>query len=303
MSAVPGVEFTPDLIRRIATFAGRLAAAREREDVGSKRALQGEGQEFVGHRPYRPGEDLRQLDWELLARLDRPFVRILRSNASEAWVVVIDTSASMAIGRPGKLQSAAEAAAASISLGLRLGAEVTLVWFQPEAGLRTLHVGRSPELERMFAALGDLRTFGSHDVASSTPPAGGIEAHLVGPSATVPGLVRRRSGAGRVFLFGDFIDVQYDAVLQLAGGRRRVHLGQVLSPEEWNPAEAVTWVDPETGERHPGASGGPARLGAYRRRLERFVEGWEVLARAHAMGHAAWSSADPFERFLPALLR
>lgn len=301
--AGPGVVFTPELIRRIGTFAGRLAAAREREDVGSKRALQGEGQEFVGHRPYRPGEDLRQLDWELLARLDRPFVRVQRSNASEAWVVVIDTSASMGTGHPGKLQSAAEAAAASISLGLRLGAEVTLVWVHPGSGLRTLHIGSSRELERMFTALGEMHAHAPQEAATSKPAPGGLESHLAGKDATVPGLVRRRSGAGRVILLGDLLDVDHGAVLRLAGGRRRVHLGQVLSPEEWDPPGTVTWVDPETGVRRAGASADPMRLGAYRRRLEGFVEGWEALARSHGMGHAAWSSADPFERFLPGLLR
>ena len=35
---------------------------REREEVGRRRALQGEGEEFVGHRPYRIGDDLRHLD-------------------------------------------------------------------------------------------------------------------------------------------------------------------------------------------------------------------------------------------------
>jgi uncharacterized protein (DUF58 family) len=305
-AASQDVFFSHELIRRIGAFAGRLAAAREREDVGSKRALQGEGQEFVGHRPYRAGEDLRQLDWELLARLDRPFVRVQRSNASEAWVVVIDTSASMGIGSPGKLQSAAETAAASISLGLRLGAEITLVWFQPgvglqDGGLRTLSVGRTAELQKLLIALSGLR---AHDVSSGAAVApGGLESHLVGEHATVPALVRRRSGAGRVFLLGDFLDLDHDAVLRLFGGRRRVHLGQVLAPEEWNPVAAMGWVDPETGERRAGASADPARLSGYRRRLEGFVEGWEALARTHGMGHAAWSSSDAFERFLPGLLR
>ena len=43
-----------------ALIAAQLSATREREEVGRRRTLQGEGQEFVGHRPYRPGEDLRK---------------------------------------------------------------------------------------------------------------------------------------------------------------------------------------------------------------------------------------------------
>ncbi len=292
----PGVEFSPELIRRFGAFASRLANARENEDVGTKRALRGEGQEFVGHRPYRPGEDLRQLDWQLLARLDRPFVRIQRSSVSESWVVVLDTSASMGIGEPGKLQSAAEAAAASISLGLRLGASVKLVWMDPSGDLRTVGVRRASELRKLLAALEALRVHGDGH-------SGGLEALLEGPKAAVPDLVRREGGAGRVLLFGDFIDVDRLSLLRTLGGRRRVHLGQVLSPEEWRPSSSVTWLNPETGERRSATSGDAEGVGEYHQRLDRFLEGWAAHARTHAMAHAAWSSADPFERYLPELLR
>ena len=292
----PGVEFSPELIRRLGAFAGRLAAAREREDVGSKRALRGEGQEFVGHRPYRPGEDLRQLDWQLLARLDRPFVRIQRSGFSESWVVVIDTSASMGIGSPGKLQSAAEAAAACISLGVRLGASIKLVWMDLTLEVRIVEVRRAMELRRILASLVDLR---AHEDGQE----GGLECLLEGPKAALPGLVRREGGAGRIMLFGDFLDVDHGSLLRGLGGRRRIHLGQVLSPEEWRPPVVGAWLNPESGERRMGSQQSPAQVGGYHQRLDRFLDGWSSHAKAHGMAHAAWSSADSFERFLPGLLR
>ena len=68
----PTVRFPADFVSRLGAFAAQLSATREREEVGRRRTLQGEGQEFVGHRPYRPGEDLRKLDWDLYARVDRP---------------------------------------------------------------------------------------------------------------------------------------------------------------------------------------------------------------------------------------
>lgn len=292
----PGVEFSRELIRRIGAFAGRLAAAREREDVGTKRALRGEGQEFVGHRPYRPGEDLRQLDWQLLARLDRPFVRVQRSNVSESWIVVMDTSASMGVGVPGKLQSAAEAAAACISLGVRLGASVKLVWIDEASGLRTVAVRQPSELQKILAALAALRVHGSGT-------GGGLEALLKGPKAAVPELVRREGGAGRVLLFGDLLDVDPVSLTRALGTRRRVHLGQVLSPEEWSPGSHAAWRDPETGDRRTRAGDGPSGLGGYHQRLDKFLGAWAAHARTHRMAHAAWSSADPFERFVPELLR
>jgi len=133
---------------------------------------------------------------------------------------------------------------------------------------------------------------------------GGLERHLMGPEAAVPRLARRQSGAGRVLLFGDFLDVDRDAVLRLAGGRRRIHLGQVLSSSEWSPAPGHSFADPEASPAPEAATAAVgAQLAQYRRRLEGFVEGWADLARAHGMGHAAWSSSDAFESYLPGLLR
>lgn len=312
----PGVTFAPELLARIGTFASRLSAAREREDVARRRALQGEGEEFAGHRPYRPGEDLRRLDWNLLARLDRPFVRVHRAGSSESWVVLIDSSASMAVGRPGKMQSAAEAAAAAMALGLRLGARIELRLAKGDEPSAAMHLARRSdlaqavgELQRMDASKGcGLESFLGDDSLLSTLRAGSG---------------RGGRGAGRILLFGDFLDVDPRRVMALGQGRRHVHLGQVFAPEEWDPGArgsvdatagaaapssaapsalgGALWVDPE----HPSAPrpASAADIAQYLVRLEAFVESWSRLARDHRMTHAVWRSDEPFEDHLPALLR
>ena len=202
----PEVELPGTYLSRIGAFATQLAAAREREEVGRRRTLQGDGQEFVGHRPYRPGEDLRRFDWDLLARLDRPYVRVHRSEAREDWWIAVDASASMGVGRPGKLQSAAEAAGASIAVGLRLGARITLVSSGGEGPSRPVQLTRTAELGHGLAALGSMSAGGR----------GGLE-DLVASRGHRAGA----RGCGRLLLFGDFIDVDPADVLRLLGGRRR----------------------------------------------------------------------------------
>ena len=184
----PGVTIGPALVRRFGSFAGRLAAAREREEVGRRRALQGEGEEFVGHRPYRVGDDLRHLDWTLLARRgDRPFVRVHRSSASERWLVALDPSASMGIGRPGKLQSAAEAAGAAMALGLRLGSSITLLVpgdGQEFVGLLPAPVPRGWEFgARAGPPLGDCRPVGGIGGIGTRGP---LHLRTHGPRARAP---------------------------------------------------------------------------------------------------------------------
>ncbi len=291
----PGVEFQADFLARIGAFATQLAAAREREEVGRRRTLEGDGQEFVGYRPYRPGEDLRRFDWDLLARLDRPYVRVHRSEAREDWWIAVDASASMGVGWPGKLQSAAEAAAASIAVGLRLGAKITLVLSGGGDPIRPVHLTRTADLGRALAALAAVRAGG----------AGGLE-DLVSHH----GSRAEARGCGRLILLGDFLDVDPADVLRLLGGRRRTHLGQVLAPEEWDPAAgdggdpgAAEFVDPESGARGRAGSDPRRGLDRYEQSLDGFIARWSDLAAAHGISHRAWSSADAFERFLPDLLR
>ncbi|MDA1265673.1 MAG: DUF58 domain-containing protein, partial [Planctomycetota bacterium] len=120
----PAVALGGDYLRRVEQLTLRLAATKERREGAGSAAVVGAGEEFVGYRPYRDGEDLRGLAWDLLARLDRPYVRVTRREAAERWSVLLDTSASMAVGPPGKLQVAAEVVGALASLALRGGAAV-----------------------------------------------------------------------------------------------------------------------------------------------------------------------------------
>jgi len=287
--------FKGDFLARIGAFATQLAAAREREEVGRRRTLQGDGQEFVGYRPYRPGEDLRRFDWELLARLDRPYVRVHRSEAREDWWIAVDASASMGVGEPGKLQSAAEAAVASTAVGLRLGARITLVLSGSAGQARPLSLTRTEDLGRALATLGAAQAGGQ----------GGLE-ELVSHQGH-RAYARR---CGRLFLLGDFLDVDPADVLRMLGGRRRMHLGQVLAPEEWDPAAGARadpgtseYVDPESTAR--GRVGADPRRGLerYEQSLDAFITRWSGVAAAHGVSHRAWSSADAFESFLPDLLR
>src|SRR6185503_13057874 len=57
--------------------------------------LHGYSAEFQQHRPYRAGDDLKYLDWKLLARTDRLYSRQFRETTSMSVMLVIDPSASM----------------------------------------------------------------------------------------------------------------------------------------------------------------------------------------------------------------
>src|SRR5262245_20375284 len=51
--------------------------------------------EFQQHRPYRAGDDLKYLDWKILARTDRLYSKQFRETTSMSAMIVLDTSTSM----------------------------------------------------------------------------------------------------------------------------------------------------------------------------------------------------------------
>src|SRR5687768_18498735 len=70
--------------------------------AGSHRSpFHGYSSEFQQHRPYRTGDDLKYLDWKLLARSDRLYTRQFRETTSMSVMLVLDTSASLAFPERG----------------------------------------------------------------------------------------------------------------------------------------------------------------------------------------------------------
>ena len=70
--------------------------------------------EFVEHREYVPGDDLRHLDWKVLAKLNRYYIKRYEEETNITAVLLLDASASMSYGpdRISKFEAAATAASA-----------------------------------------------------------------------------------------------------------------------------------------------------------------------------------------------
>ncbi len=75
-----------------------LVATRIRAGAikGERRSIKrGTSIEFADYRNYTAGDDLRRMDWNLYARLDRPYVKLLEDEEDLAVHVILDASASM----------------------------------------------------------------------------------------------------------------------------------------------------------------------------------------------------------------
>jgi uncharacterized protein (DUF58 family) len=70
---------------------------------------QGGAAEFVDYREYTAGEDLRRIDWKVLGRTGRPFVRLYQDETNLLCTLALDASGSMRFGShrgPSKLEYA-----------------------------------------------------------------------------------------------------------------------------------------------------------------------------------------------------
>ena len=90
--------------------------------------------DFAEHRQYMPGDDLRHLDWKLLARTDRLYIKKYQGDTNAQIHLLIDASASMryASGTVTKLQYAQYLASSLAFLGVRQHDSVGLVAFNED---------------------------------------------------------------------------------------------------------------------------------------------------------------------------
>ncbi len=200
-------------------------------------AYKGGQLEFHDHRAYAPGDDLRYLDWNLYARLGRPFVKEFAREEAGCIHIMLDATASMQLGQPSKWTFARRLAVlfAHIAWGSRdlvqahifRDADGTLETYPPR-GFRGNIKGFMEWLQRPSIALRPLEGI-------RVESAEGILLKAVS------GLLRAGASRGRVFILSDFWQEETevsDSVRRLVAAGFEVSAFHILAPEELLPARA-----------------------------------------------------------------
>ena len=94
----------------------RIAARKLADSMktgGFRSLYRGQGIEFAGVREYLRGDDVRSIDWNVTARMGKPFVKLFEEEHELEIFLIVDRSASMFTGSKGKVkyETAAEVAA------------------------------------------------------------------------------------------------------------------------------------------------------------------------------------------------
>src|SRR5258706_46120 len=103
-------------LERLSLLSRRSFRGRVKGERRSPR--KGISVEFSDYRPYGVGDDLRYVDWNVYARLDRLYLKLFVDEEDLCLHLLVDASASMGFGEPSKLDYSARLAGALGFVGL-----------------------------------------------------------------------------------------------------------------------------------------------------------------------------------------
>lgn len=268
----------------------RLLARLERLQLVTRRRLagglagehrsprHGSSLDFADFREYYPGDDLRRIDPNALARLDRLLVKLFDAEDELTLRLLIDTSASMT---GAKLRRATELAGALGFCALVRRDVVSVHSFPLDRP--------GPRFRGRGAAVGLFRHLDTMEAGGDTP--------LV---AAADRLLAQAGPPGMTVVFSDLLTAEWDAgIRRLPARRGELAVVHVLEPTDLDPdlSGDLELVDAETGARLE-VSLTASVLADYRTLAHRWAD--DVAGRVRAAGGAyvRVSTTDDLEKVL-----
>jgi len=258
---------------------------------GERRSLnRGASVEFADYRLYELGDDLRYIDWNIYARLDRLFIKLFRAEEDLPIYILLDDSRSMDFGEPTKLECAKRIAAALSYIGLASFDRVAIHTLSNQANLIVpLTYGKTQFAKLSQAIEGIGAAQGTTDLTASLKR---FVAHTKRP--------------GVVLIISDFLDINgYEPGLKWLFARNfDVTVIHLLSDEEIDPrfSGELRLEDAETGQSKEMTINEQALVG-YRVRFNAFCEGLKRFCLNRGVTCVRFNNRMPLEPFVLQELR
>lgn len=251
-------------------------------------AFKGQGIEFAEVREYEPGDDVRSIDWNVTARVGRPFVKRFTEERQQTVIVAVDVSASGRFGSTDRSKGrlSVEVAAVLALSAARNNDRVGLVLFS--AGVDRFippTKGRTHQLRMLRELLG----------AEPAGPSSGLGEAL----STLDRVLHRRS---IVFVISDFDaggagePEDWTTPMRLLSRRHEVVALTVSDPREQSLPRLglITFEDPETGRRVLFDTGSGRRRRRFAARARRDDDALLATLRRCGVDRVALSTGRPF---------
>jgi uncharacterized protein (DUF58 family) len=263
-------------------FRGRMKGERR-----SRR--KGQSVEFADFRNYVPGDDLRFIDWNLYARLEKLFLKLFMEEEDLHFYALIDASSSMEFGDPTKLHYAKQLAASLGFVGLCRADRVKI----EALGASRSHPG--PILRGRHTLWRMLEHVDSIQPGANAPLGQGVKDFCL-----------RNSGKGILVLISDLMDKSgYESALRfLLAQDMDVYVIHLLSPEELNPDVKgdLKLVDCEDEDVAEITVSRPL-LDKYKRTLAAFIDGARDFCTRRGMTYLMTSTETPVDQLVSHYLR
>lgn len=274
-------------LERLELVTRKVFRGRMKGDRRTKR--KGQSVEFADYRNYVPGDDLRFIDWNTFARLERLFLRLFLEEEDLHFYTLIDASPSMTFGQPTKLQFAQKLTAALAFIGLVRTDRVRIETIAQ--GMRESSPafrGRA-SLWRMFERIEQI------EPDDPVPLTQGVKNFCL-----------RNSGKGILVLISDLMDKQcyQDALRYLLARQMDVYVVHVLSKEELQPEIAgdLKLIDCEDHDSAEITVSAPL-LKRYQQTLAAFVGGAREFCTRRGMTYVPADNQTPVEDLVITWLR
>lgn len=262
-------------------FRGRMKGERR-----SKR--KGQSVEFADFRNYVAGDDLRFIDWNLFARMDRLYLKLFLEEEDLHFYTLVDDSLSMEFGEPTKFRVAKQIAASLAYIGLCRGDRISVSTFS-RSGSPVVVRGRS-SAHRLLGYLEDA------PCTEASPPM----------EEAVRRFCLKNTGKGIVVVITDLMSKSgYETALKMLVAREMdIYLIHVLSPEELKPSLAgdLKLLDCEDGETRE-ISVSAALLGRYEQLLNAFIESARSFCNRRSISYVSVRSDQSIDPLLNEYLR
>ncbi|MBN2503624.1 MAG: DUF58 domain-containing protein [Anaerolineales bacterium] len=285
--------FDETTLQKLNTLAFIATKVRAGVLKGERRSTKrGTSIEFADYRDYVPGDDLRRLDWNVYARLDRPFIKLLEEEEDLAVHVLLDASRSMEWGEDGlnKFTYARQLTAALSTIALATGDRLTVKVLR--ATDRNLQFGPARGQHNLMRLLEYLQ---AQEAAGQTDLNQALRNYAL--TALRPGLA--------VLISDMFSPNGYeDGFTQLLSRGYEVILIHLLSPDELDPPLAgdLQLVDVETGATQDVSLDGAIRRG-YRQRLQTWQGEIQAYCNRRGIHYLQRSTDIPWDKFVLSDLR
>lgn len=279
----------------------RLLAQLERLELVSRKIYRGQmkgerrsprkGQsvEFADFRNYVAGDDLRFIDWNTYARLDKLFLKLFLEEEDLHFYALVDASRSMDFGDPTKLHYAKQLAAALGFIGLSRADRVRIETLGQSASTPGPVLRGRRSLWRMLEYLDQVEP-----------------GETVSLEQGVKNFCLRNHGRGILVLISDLMDKQgYESAFRyLVAQQMDVYVIHVLSAEEMEPDVQgdLRLVDCEDSDIAEITASAPL-LARYQKTLNAFVGSAREFCTRRGMSYMLVRSDAPLDQFVSGYLR